>query len=322
MVLSHKKLASWYLQLAQSQEAGLTLAESLRISAGPPAADLQAMAERIETGASVDDLFRTPPPWLPQADRYFISSAATSGRLSQTLHNLAQHHIDIGNHLSKVSLALLYPIGMLNFACILLPFNKYASFDEGLSFDWVGYLYAVFPALGILWGGLCIIFLLVKYQSPLIPMMMQCLPGLRGYYRHKLIANFSYGLGVFLDAGLPINQSWAGAALISNDGKMKKVASTVQQVINRGSAPSETLAQFPIFPQDFIALYTAGERTGKLDSNLITISQSYQKKAAYKLTLTAIIYPSIVFLMIAGFMAYHIFAMYASYFKAITSLAE
>lgn len=322
MVLSHKKLASWYLQLAQAQEAGLTLAESLRTSGGPPVKDLNNMAARIEAGHSVDDLMRSPPRWLPKADRYFVSAAASTGRLPQTFHNLAQSHAAICANVQKMVLALLYPIGVFNCACFLLPFNQAVNFEQGFSFDWSIYLNAILPPLGILWGGMLLIFMLIKAESPIISMLMQWMPGLRGYYHSKMIANFASSLGTFLNAGIPIDQSWAGAGLITNDKRMMKVVSRMKKIIDHGGSPGQHLAQYAIFPHDFRALYATGERTGKLDSNLIQIGNEYHKKSNQKMMIILFAYPSILFLIIAGFMAYAIMMMYADYFATIKSITD
>jgi len=322
MALSHKNLTSWYLQLAQAQEAGLNFAQSLRTSSGPPASDLDAMATRIETGCSIDDLLRDAPRWLPKADRYFISAAATTGKLPQTLHNLSEQHATMGANLQKMVLGLLYPIGVLNFACVLLPVGRTVSFEGGFSLDLASYLNAILPPLASLWSILLLIYVLVKMESPLIPLIMRLLPGLRGYYRYTVLARFAYGLGTFLNAGILVDRSWAGAGLIAGDKTLQHAVNDIREVIAQGGSPSEQLIKYPIFPDDFRALYTTGERTGQLDKNLLQIGAAYQKKANNMMTFVALLYPSIVFLIVAAMMIYQIVMLYARYLDFVTSIAE
>ena len=322
MALSHKKLNSWYLQLAQSQQAGLTLAESLLTSAGPPASDLQAMAAQIEQGASIDSLLRAAPKWLPQSDRYFISAAAATGRLPQMFQNLAERHAMISSKLRQLILGLLYPVAVLNFAFLVLPIMKMIDYEAGFSFNWQLYLTSVLLALGSFWGGAALIYALVKLESPVVPILMQWIPGLRGYYNNNALSNFAFALGSFLHAGLDIDKSWAGAARVSGDRKLARATARVRAVIDAGLAPGNTLSQHRVFPDDFRALYLSGERSGQLDTNLLTLGQSYQEKANHCMSVCAIAYPIVVLIGVAVFMGYHIVGQYLKYYSTIFRLLD
>ncbi|MGE9296084.1 MAG: type II secretion system F family protein, partial [Puniceicoccales bacterium] len=81
MALSHKKLASWYLQLAQSMESGVPLPGALKTCRGAPPPGRMVMAQNLEAGMSVDEMLRQAPSWLPKTDTYFWSAAAHTGRL-------------------------------------------------------------------------------------------------------------------------------------------------------------------------------------------------------------------------------------------------
>src|SRR5438876_559240 len=121
MPLSHRQLSAWYLQLAQQLEAGLSLAQALQATraSGPPRATLDAMVAKIETGGGVDDALRVAEKWLPLADTLALSAAAEAGRMPRTLRSLAARHSEIGSAKLRITLACIYPLGMLHVALVL-----------------------------------------------------------------------------------------------------------------------------------------------------------------------------------------------------------
>lgn len=320
MALSHKKLQSWYLQMAQSLESGLTIPQSLRASGDAPSLDLETMAQRIESGESIDDLMRDPPKWFPKADRYFISAASTTGRLPQTFKSLSERHATIGANIQKAILGLLYPVAVLNFCILIMPVMRMVNFETGFQADLGGYLGMVIPLMVILWGTIIAVGVLVKYESPIITLIMRAMPIISGYYQFKVLANFAYSLGTFLEAGVGITRSWSGAGLVAGDARLQKVVADMKQLIEQGEPPGEHLSKYSIFPSDFRALYLTGERTGQLDANLIKIGKSYQQKANHRMTFAAIIYPSFLFLCVAGVIVYQVLSMYAGYLEGITNM--
>lgn len=322
MALSHKKLASWYLQLAQSQDAGLPLADSLRSSAEPPASDLLLMASQIESGETIDQVLRKAPRWLPKADRYFISTAAATGRLPQTFRNLSERHERIGSNKMKMVLSCLYPLGVFHVGACLLPITSTVDFENGFSFDAALYITALLKTLVPLWAVIATLLILVKRESPIISKLMRMLPILRAYSKNQALASFSHALGAFLDAGLNIDKSWAGAALVANDPTLQKATQAIRKTIDAGGSPADEMAKHSCFPTDFKALYKTGERTGKLDHNLMHLGIQFQEKANRMMTLSAMVYPSILFFAVVVMVVINILQFYGQYLKSITDIME
>lgn len=326
MSLSHKKLASWYLQLAQSLESGLPLAAALDTCEGAPATGRRLMANQIEAGASVDEMLKQAPGWLPKKDRYFWSAAARSGRLPQTLRTLSDRHERLGAAKMKLIFGALYPVGMLTLAGFLMPIMWQIDFEKGLSkisdiFN-AGYYMDVAMIEGPLWGGIILLLILAKLDSPLLPMLAKALPGFRGHAIRQALADFSYALAAFLEAGTPIGKAWAGAGLVANRPEFRRAGNEMRKLIDDGATPSEHLKKYRCFPADFRALYTTGERTGQLDKNLVALGRQYQEGANRAMTFASIFYPAIMFGAVAILLVINIISFYAGYLQGLTKMME
>ena len=113
---------------------------------------------------------------------------------------------------------------------------------------------------------------------------------------------FARNLSVMVAAGLALARS---LEILSNESKNKKFKEAILAVassIKKGSNFSESLKEFPnIFSSLFVAMVSAGERTGKLEDALKLIS--HQLKREYDLRRkirSALVYPAvIIFAMVA-----------------------
>ncbi len=319
---SHKTLASWYQQIAQTLESGVPLAGAIELAAGPSQADRIALSRQIQSGMPLDDVLRGAPRWLPRQDRLFISAAARTGRLPQTFSNLAERHSRVGANQLKGILSLLYPLGIFHFGVLITPVVGMIDFEKGFQWNTAAYLGQVAGMLLPLWGIIGLIIFLAKTDSPLLPRLIRCIPILRGYSKSQALADFSYALGTFLDAGTPIRKSWQGAAAVAHDPALSKATRALDAVLVREQDPGPELKRHSCFPPDFVAMYQAGARSGQLDQNLLRLGRQFQEKANTRMTLAAIVYPTILFLLVAGFLVFSILSMYSNYLHALTGMME
>jgi type II secretory pathway component PulF len=324
MPLGHRKLAAWYFQLAQQLEAGLPLALALRSSqgTGAPAAGLEIMAALIERGGSVDDAVRAADPWLPFGDQLALSAAAAAGKLPLTLHNLAARHAQIGAAKQRVVVACVYPVIVLHVGILLFPITRMIDWEKG--FLWSATAYARGAALGLLplWALLGTLILLARKHHPVLTRIARVMPILGGYTRSQALADFSFALGNFLSAGVPIGKAWAGAGLISSSPELKTAAKAMEAIIARGEGPARQLGSWPCFPPEFAALYRTGEETGQLEANLGRLATLNQETANRALARATFIYPALISLVVAAGVVYFVVTFYAGYLKMITGLAE
>ena len=324
MFLGHRKLSAWYQQLAQHLDAGIPLAAAFRASQGTGAstASLATMAETIERGGSVDDALRSARAWLPLPDLYALTAAAHAGRMPRTLRNLAARHEQIGTTKLRLLLASLYPLGILHFGLLLLPVVLMIDWEKGFQWSTFAYARTLTFTLGPLWAVAIVIVILARRQNVVLAKIVSLLPAIGNYLRTQALADFSFTLGNLLEAGVPIGKAWATTGLITTSRPLKSAAVTMEQTVEQGRAPGTMLGATPCFPPDFVALYRTGESTGQLEANLLKLATQYQESANRALGVATVIYPMLMFLIVAAGIAFFVISIYAGYLKALGKMAE
>jgi len=321
-MISHKRLSDWYLQLSQHLHAGVPLIASLRMAQGPSERGRNRLADAIEAGQSLPVAMQSAPNWLPKADRIFICAGHETGRLPQTLTTLSDHHTRIGSSQMKAILAILYPLGVLHLAALILPLVGMIDFEVG--FTWNAHQHLTKSGILLLptWVLIMALYLLAATENPLLPRIMRCLPILRRYSKAQALANFSYALGTFVETGVPIQTAWRHAARMSHDTKILSAAKKVDPIIENGGDPTPELKKYKVFPPELVAFYSAGSISGKLDQSLIAAGQRYQLKANHAMTAASIVYPALLFAGVAAFIIYSIFKVYGGYLQMLLDLAS
>lgn len=323
MLLSHRKLARWYEQLAPLLDAGLSLTDALRAAGGtgPGHEAREAMARAVEQGGSVDDALRVAEHWLPESDRLGLSAAADAGRMPSMLRQLAERHAQLAAAHRKLAIACAYPLFVLHFAILIRPVLGMINWDRGFVWSTSGYVQALAFTLGPLWLILGVLFVLARQHSPALRQIGRRIPLIAGYIRNQALADLAFALGSFISSGVPIGQAWAAAGLISHSPTLRRAAERLAVTIGQGVAPGTQLATWPCFPPEFVALYRTGETTGQVDIQLLRLSAQYQDSANRTLTVATIVYPALLFGAVALMVAYTVLKMYSGYLGSIEKLA-
>ncbi len=323
MSLSHRKLSAWYLQLAQQLEAGLSLVRALQATraSGPPGAVIDAMVVTIEAGGRVEDALRVAEKNLPRPDALALAAAAEAGHMPRSLRTLAARHAEIAAAQVRVAFACIYPLGMLHVALVLWPVTRMIDWEKGFQWDARYYALCLGFTLGPLWLLTAAVVILAVGQSPVIFQIGRWLPAIGGYLRKQALADFAFALGNFLEAGVPIGRAWSTAGQISNAPELKKAARAMDQTIIAGAAPGREIGKWSCFPPEFVALYQTGETTGQLEGNLIRLASQIQETANRSLKVATILYPAILFAVIAAGVVATIFRVFAGYLDMLSKLA-
>lgn len=312
---SHKKLANWYTQLGQHLEVGVILAEALRFCGGMPAAGRETMAQRIESGEALEQVFKDAPRWLPQPDRLFIVAALRTGRLPQTLKNLAERHDRIGATQLKVVLGLIYPLFVFHAAAFLLPVTRMIDYEAGFLWDASSYVTQVLLFLAPVWAVLISVYLLAQRQSPLLSKILRTLPLLRRYSRMQAMADLSHALGTFIHAGVPAPAAWRLSVDLTGEPKFRRALQRLEPVFEQGLEPGSYLDDKPCFPEEFRSYYKAGVQSSHLDENMLRAGHHFQAQANQAMTFASILYPSLILFGVAALVIVNIFQVYGNYLK-------
>ena len=323
MPLSHRCLSAWYIQLAQQLEAGVPLAQALRLGGvGSSLTMANAMAAAVEHGGSVDDALNAAERWLPLADRFALSAAAEAGRLPRILRALAARHAQLATAQVRFVLACLYPLAVLHLGLILWPALRLIDWEKGLQWSTAAYARGVLAGLLPLWAMIATLIVLARRHSPVLAALARGLPALRGYVKAQALGDLAFALGNFLEAGVPIGRAWAAAGLIARSPALKDAAAALAAAVERGEPPGKHLPTWRCFPPEYIAAYRTGETTGQLDASLARLAAEYQDSANRALTVATILYPVLLFVLVAGAVVAFIVSFYAHYLEAVVKLAQ
>jgi general secretion pathway protein F/type IV pilus assembly protein PilC len=319
---SHKTLSNWYLQLAEHLEVGTPLAEALIACEGTPSKDRLRLARLIELGSSIEDVMAVAPAWLPKSDRVFICTAMQTGRLPQTLRNLSERHERVGATQFKVILSIIYPLGVYHIAALILPVVQMIDYENGFEWDVPRHLLQSTLLIAPLWALIALVIFLVKTDNPMLPRLLRCIPLLRRYSKTQALADFAYALGTFINAGVSMDVAWAGSARIAHDPAITRAYQAMAPTFAAGEDPVTQLKKHNVFPLDFVSFYTAGTQSGKLDQMMLKAGQQYQTQSNNAMTLAVIVYPTLLFAIVAGFIVFTIFKVYGGYLDMIVNMDE
>ncbi len=324
MGVSHKNLSRWYMQTGQNLDAGISFGQAMQSAGGAPAKDVTVMAQQLQASLSIDEVFKNAPSWLPQADRLLISAAGTSGRIPDSLKKLSERHKLAADNISRAVFATLYPLGVLHLGVLIFPLLDLVEFtDSGsMQFHPEAYFGNVLVVLLPLWAIIGAIIFLAGKNSPVIHYLMRCLPGLRGYSKAKAIADFSFALESFLNAGAPMAESWFASGMISGNPNLENATLQITQQIKAGQPPGNFIGQYKIFPEEFVTLYKTGEQTGQLDINLHLLTRQFQEKADQSLSVASAWYPKLIFFIIAIYAGIKMMGFYSQYLGGILKMIE
>lgn len=299
------------------------LTEALRLSkgTGPRDAELERMASIIEAGGSVKEAFASLSRRLPVSDRLVIVSAAAAGRLPLTLHALSERHAQLGAAKLRAALACIYPLGILHIGLLLLPLAKMIDWEKGFMWNPIEYATGVALSLIPLWTILSAGALLLREDSAFIESIVSGMPIIGRYRRMQARSDFAFTLANSLEAGVEIGQAWKMAARASCSPGLRKAGLAVVEIIKKGTPPGRLLEKWRVFSSEFVALYRTGETSGQLEKNLLRISALDQEQALRSLKLATIVFPGILFLIVAGGVAYFVITIYGGYLKMLSDLA-
>ena len=316
-MISSRRLAAWYFQLAQTLEAGVPAMEALAAPGGPRPAARAAMVERLRGGAPLaDELAAAGGVWLPEVDAQLVVAGAEAGRLPATCRRLSAYHEAAARLMGRAVLAMLYPLAVVHLGAFLLPL-KHLVLGSAAE-----YAKQVFPVLVPLWLVLAAVFVVLGRHPRLRRRVFLCLPWLAGYTRAREMGILAMVLEGCVANGVSPVAAWERAGRATGAPALEALGRKLAAEAEAGRQPGVALLQERAVPAEFAQAYRAGERSGRLDESLGWLARRYEEEAERKLGLVALWYPQFALLGVAVWVAASVVAMYAEYLKTLLGLME
>ena len=302
--------ARWYAQMASFVNAGFTIERAVETATGLGAEKRDGLLQRLRAGDSLDQSIERGAPWIPDLDRQLIAAGEACGRLPEMFRRLADKHEERVGAGRRALMAALYPLAVAHFAVLAFPI-KIAVIDGDLA----GYAWTVFQVLVPGWVLGLGFFWAVRRQLRPAVVLLDLLPWVGGYRRARALADLAFVLEAQVVAGISLDIAWLQAVLAAGDRRLEPVAIAVADTVQRGEPVSVAITGRRELPPPFEAFWTNGEETGRLDESLKQLHRHFVEIASRKLVIASLVYPKVLFALIAIWVAIQILSFYAGYFR-------
>jgi type IV pilus assembly protein PilC len=308
---SDRKVSSWFLSLSDALKSGFSPADAVRLAGSLPNNVRSRLIQRMESGSTWREAVENEGAFLEPAERLMISAAEQSGNLPKTFEELGEFRKEAAAFKSRIFLAALYPLAILHLGALLFPVDYLVDGNPKA--------YAV--GVGMVIVPLWIVFIVTNLAFRVSPrfkkVVQSIIPIIRGYSINRDLARFCRVLASCIRSGVPLARSWEWSLLAADSLRLDSDGYRAIDSINRGSPASNGFSEKSGFPPELIQQYAIGEKTGELDVNMSRVADMYSSAAKKKLFIATLVYPQILFLIIAAFVALKVIGFYKGYFDNI-----
>ncbi len=297
-----KELMHFTRQLAVFVKAGIPITEALQ-TIGDETEDialrrtLSSMVEELRNGGTMSAAARKHPEAFPIYYMGILESAELTGRLDETLENLAGYLEREVETRSKVVSALSYPGVVMVMAIFtvavlagyVLPQFKplfaelhadlplptrmllfVADLFTVLWFIPTGFLFAVIG--GLMWLTKSAKGKLVKDK------MVLKIPVIKGIVDYAILERFCRILGAMIRAGVPLPEGLKTTTESISNSVYRTRLEEAQAIMLEGGGFSRPLADTGLFPGAAKQMFKVGEETGTLDDQLEVASTYFDRE--------------------------------------------
>lgn len=339
--VSGKDLAGFTHQLATLIRAGVPLLECLDLlgtEAGHPQLRraLRVIREQVEGGSYLAQALSSFPGIFPPIYMHLVEVGESTGRLDESLSQLAGYLEKQTQLRAKILASLAYPallvgvaLSVLVFLCVWVVPQFSVLFSEmGESLPWLTQVVIGgaegLQEYGLIWLGLMplVIWIARKWlQQPAIrerkDAALLAMPVLGALLKKAALVRFTRTLGALVQHGLPLLQALDLARGVVGNGVLERALTHVVVRVEQGVPLSESLRLQGTepFPSMLIQMIKVGESTGSMDGMLDKIADLFEQEVDRSIaTVTSLVEPAII-LVVGSAIAVVVIAMYLPIFS-------
>ena len=301
--ISLKDIVLFSRQLSMMFGSEVPLAEALRVLSGQTRNlelrdKIFTLSKEIEGGNTFSKALARYPETFSTFYVSMVKAGEASGKLSESLTFLADHLEREYILASKTKGALIYPalVILMVFGILLLM------------------VYTIIPQLGtvikesaveipkitrqviatsefirgngliLLSVSLLSLFFLFRYSKTkkgkdFFDRIFLKIPLINSLLKTLYLSRFAESLSTLISGGLMITKALELSADIAGNSTYRKAILLVRDEVRKGTPISSVLSLSPeLFPPVFVQMILVGEKTGGLDSSLMSIANFYQKE--------------------------------------------
>jgi len=277
---------------------------------------LGSLVAGLKQGKQLSEVTAAHPDVFDRLYVNLISLGEAGGRLPEIFRGLAEDLRFRRELRQKVLSAATYPLVVAGVCVLAVVFifnyvvpNLEALFADATELpwyttlllessrfmrEWQWFVLAGLVALGVSLWRLRTTPSVVDFKDRLL----LDVPGLRDATQMVERIRFSSGLGLMLDAGLPVDRALALATGNIHHGILRREMTAALDKVKRGEQLSKVLRQTRLFPDYFASLLEVGEEGGELAKVFVEIARrSRDAFSAWALRLTTLLEPLLILIM-------------------------
>ena len=333
-------------QLSTMFSAGLTLEKSIFFLSQEEKNKkfkkiLGDLDQNIKRGMLLSDTLERHPGVFSNLFISMVRAGEVSGKLSETLEELAEYLETVEETQRKVKSAMYYPVFIIGFLVItlfltftyLIPSfsDVYDQLGSELPYytvlmvnigEWLQanvffVLFSSFTTLGAIWMGT-----LTDSGKLLKDRLLLRIPIFGKIIKDNILSKFSKTFGILVNAGVPIIDTLNLVKKVVDNRVYELATIEASTNIENGANISQALKNTGEFPSVMIQLLSTGEETGEIDTLSLKASEFYTKQVNASVDrLTSIIEPLLI-ILVGGVIGIIVVATYLPIFHFGTALSD
>ena len=332
-----KEITEFFLNLARMQKSGLSLIQALGLLEKNRNLKtcLINIRKKIESGESLGSALLGYPKYFDALSIEWIRAGEKTGRLEESLCEIAAWRIRKSQVQKQIKKALTYPLIvlliMLGVLWILMVFvipsfeKMFASFSAELPIltrmviGVSGFIsqWGILIIVGILGGGIGMIFLIKKNRvlQILLDHWALIFPGLGFLNYHMMIFRTLGILGVSIKAGLPLFEAMNSAIAVTKNKMIKQALGQAKSRIWEGWPLSQALEESGYFYMDTLSLLKISEASGTQDQILERLAVESEEILKSTLDKYLSLLEPVLMILVGGLVGVVVVAMYGPIFQ-------
>jgi len=333
-------------QLSTMFSAGLTLEKSIFFLSQEEKHKkfkkiLGDLDQNIKRGMLLSDTLERHPGVFNNLFISMVRAGEVSGKLAETLQELADYLETVEETQRKVKSAMYYPVFIMGFLVITL-FLTFTYLIPSFS-DVYDQLGSELPYYTILmvnigeWLQSNVFFVLFTSFTSFIAIWMSTLtdsgklikdrlllrtPIFGKIIKDNILSKFSKTFGILVNAGVPIIDTLELVKKVVDNRVYELATIEASKNIENGASISQALKNTEEFPSVMIQLLSTGEETGEIDTLSLKASEFYTKQVNASVDrLTSIIEPLLI-ILVGGVIGIIVVATYLPIFHFGTALSD
>ena len=341
-----KELMHFTRQLAVFVKAGIPITEALEII-GDETADvalqrtITSMVEALRNGGTLSDAAREHPEAFPTYYMGILQSAELTGKLDETLENLAGYLERELETRAKVVGALSYPgvvmvLALFTVATLAgyvlpqfkplfeeldadlpLPTRMLLAFADLFTVMW----YIPLSFFTLLLGSL---YWLFKTESgrPVKDKLLLKLPVISGIIEYAVLERFCRILGAMVKAGVPLPEGLKTTTESTNNSVFRVKLEEAQDVMLEGGGFARPLADTGLFPGAAKQMFKVGEETGTLDEQLEVASIYFDRELESRIKKFTTMFEPIMIVFVGVVVGFVAIALVSAMYGVLGNMKE